>query len=299
MAAVPRPIFDWQLRTRSLHLGTRTMIAGVLHVTPDAFSDGGKFFPLAQAVEHALRLLDEGADILDIGGESTRPGDRPPVSAQEEMDRVLPVIEAVLRERPQAILSIDTYKAQTALAALHAGAEIVNDVSGLLWDDAMASTCAQQSCGVLLMHARGRMAEWRTLAPISSEKVLPLVAQELAEQVQAALTAGITSERIVLDPGLGFGKSLDENYPVLANLNQLHALGYPLLVGASRKSFLTHTVGSLSSQGAPSRAAAALHATLAAHTAAILAGAHLIRVHDVTAGREAAAIADAICAATE
>ncbi len=296
-AVVPRPLFDWQLRTRSLHLGARTFIVGVLNVTPDSFSDGGKFFPPAQAVEHALRLLDEGAEILDIGGESTRPGDRPPVSAQEEMDRVLPVIEAVLRERPQTILSIDTYKAQTAEAALHAGAEIVNDVSGLLWDAAMAETCAHLHCGVLLMHARGRMAEWRTLPPISPENVVPLVAQELAARAQAALAAGIAKERIVLDPGLGFGKSLDENYPLLANLHQLHTLGYPLLVGASRKSFLAHTVGSLSRQDAPSRAAAALHATLAAHTAAILAGAHLIRVHDVAAARQAAAVADAIRAA--
>ena len=304
MAVVPRPIFRWKLHTRSLELGKRTQIVGVLNITPDSFSDGGQFFSQVRAIEQAHRLLDEGADILDIGGESTRPGERPQVSAQEEIDRVIPVMEAVLRQRPDAILSIDTYKAKTAHAAINAGAEIVNDVSGFLWDQDMPGTCARLACGVLLMHTRGNMAEWRAQPPIPPHEVLPMIARELEQRVQAALAAGVERKRLVLDPGLGFGKKFDENYPVLANLNQLHALGYPLLVGASRKSFLTRTVAPLRSHGGNDTSAfpmqhAALCATLAAHTAAILAGAHLIRVHDVAAGREAAAIADAICAAAK
>ena len=290
MAVAPRPVFDWKLRTRSLKLGARTRIVGVLNVTPDSFSDGGQFFALDRAVEQAYRLLHEGADILDIGGESTRPGERPPVSAQQEIDRVLPVIEAVLRQWPDAVLSIDTYKAQTAQAAIGAGAEIVNDVSGFLWSEAMAATCASLRCGVLLMHTRGHPREWRSQPPIPPGEALPMVKRELAERAQAALAAGIARERIVLDPGLGFGKALDENYPLLANFEQFHALGYPLLVGASRKSFLMRTVASSRDGDVPVTPSA----TLAAHTAAILAGVHLIRVHDVAAGREAAAIADAI-----
>jgi dihydropteroate synthase len=298
-----RPRFDWKLRTRTLALGRRTLIMGVLNVTPDSFSDGGRFLAKERALAHVLRLLDEGADIVDIGGESTRPGERPQVSAQEEADRVVPVIEAVLRERPDAVLSVDTYKAQTARAAIGAGAEIVNDVSGLLWDGAMAATCAHLGCGVVLMHTRGRMQEWRALPPLPLGEVLPMVQRELAQRMGSAQDAGIAAECIVLDPGLGFGKAFDENWPLLAGLEQLHALGRPLLVGASRKSFLTHSLAALPGQaasvegGPPAAQAAALHAPLAAHTAALLAGAQLVRVHDVAAARQAAAIADAIRAA--
>ncbi|HEX4021482.1 MAG TPA: dihydropteroate synthase [Acidobacteriaceae bacterium] len=297
MAVAPRPLFHWKLRTRSLPLGTRTQIVGVLNVTPDSFSDGGLYFARESAIEHALRLLDEGADILDIGGESTRPGDHPPLSAQQEIDRVVPIIAAVLQQRPQAILSIDTYKAQTAQAAVSAGAEIVNDVSGFLWDHAMAATCASLGCGVLLMHTRGRPQEWRAQPPIPPQEIVPLVLRELAQRAQSARDAGVHQENIVLDPGLGFGKIGEENYPLLANFDRLHALGYPLLVGASRKSFLTRTIQQATDQE-PSPDAR-LHGTLAAHTAAILAGAHLIRVHDVAAARDAAAVADAIRAAAK
>ena len=296
MAVAARPLFDWKLRTRSLQLGARTQIVGVLNVTPDSFSDGGLFFIREQAIHRALVLLDEGADILDIGGESTRPGDRPQVTALEEIDRVVPIIEAVLQQYPETIISVDTYKAQTAQAAVGAGAEIVNDVSGFLWDDAMTATCAAMRCGVMLMHTRGRPQEWRAQPPIPSAEVVPLVLRELAERAHAALAAGIARENIVLDPGLGFGKTFDENYPLLANLDQLHTLGYPLLAGASRKSFLTRTLKATT--GKEASAEARLHATLTAHTAAILAGAHLIRAHDVTAARNAAAIADTIRAAS-
>ncbi len=268
------------------------MVVGVVNVTPDSFSDGGKFFSAARAVEHALRLLDEGADILDLGGESTRPGTRPPVSAQEELDRVLPVIEAILHERSGTILSIDTYKAETARAAVTAGAEIVNDVSGFLWDPGMAAICAELGCGVILMHTRGRSQEWRTQPPLPHDEVVTLVLRELEQRTRAALAAGVRQAAIVLDPGFGFGKALDENYPLLAHFEALHALGYPLLAGPSRKSFLGKTLAPIHGHDIPPDQRD--NATLAAITATVLAGAHLVRVHNVQAAREAIAIADAI-----
>jgi dihydropteroate synthase len=292
MIVAARPLFRWSLRTRSLALGERTLIVGVVNVTPDSFSDGGKFFTSERAIEHALQLLDEGADILDIGGESTRPGKHAAVSAQEEIARVLPVMEGVLRERPDVILLIDTYKAETARAVVGAGAEIVNDVSGLLWDDAIAATCAELGCGVVLMHTRGRSDTWHSLPALAYDEVVPLVMGGLRSSVEAARGAGVVRERIVLDPGFGFGKSLDENYPLLAHFDALHALGYPLLAGPSRKAFLGGTLAKIYGRDVPTGERG--NATLAAVTAAVLAGAHLLRVHDVRAAREAAAIADAI-----
>ncbi|MHB1936298.1 MAG: dihydropteroate synthase [Acidobacteriaceae bacterium] len=292
MAVAPRPHFRWALRTRSLALGERTMLVGVVNVTPDSFSDGGKFLSAPNAIDHALRLLDEGADILDVGGESTRPGSRPPVSAQEELDRVLPVMVGVLRQRPETIFSIDTYKAETARAAVSAGAQIVNDVSGFLWDPAMASTCAELQCGAILTHTRGRSHEWSAQPPLPHEEVLPLVLRELRERAAAALRAGVVPAAIVLDPGFGFGKVLDENYPLLAHFDELHALGYPVLAGVSRKAFLGKTLARMYGHDVPADRRG--NATLAAITGAVLAGAHLVRVHDVKAAREAVAVADAI-----
>src|SRR6202012_3051470 len=181
-----RSEFLWQLRTRSLALGAQTLVMGVLNVTPDSFSDGGLYHSAQEAIEHGLRMLDEGADILDIGGESTRPGQQHVVSAAEEQERVLPVMQAILRARPEAVISIDTYKASTARAAVDAGAEIVNDVSGFLWDEAMAATCANLRCGVVLMHTRGKPDEWRALPKLDPEEVLPLVKRELENKLQAA-----------------------------------------------------------------------------------------------------------------
>lgn len=292
MPVAPRPHFRWALRTRSLALGERTLLVGVVNVTPDSFSDGGQFLSATNAIDHALRLLDEGADILDVGGESTRPGARPPVSAQEELARVLPVIEGVLRQRSKTIFSIDTYKAETARAAVQAGAQIVNDVSGFLWDPDMASTCAELRCGVILMHTRGRSHEWRTQPPLPHEEVVPKVLRELRERADAALAAGVDTTAIVLDPGFGFGKVLDENYPLLKHFEELHALGCPVLAGVSRKAFLGKTLTRM--YGHDVTADRRGNATLAAITAAVLAGAHLVRVHDVKAAREVVAIADAI-----
>jgi dihydropteroate synthase len=295
MAFVRRPEQLWQIRTRTLALGRRTLIMGVLNVTPDSFSDGGLFFGTSIAVEQALAMLDEGANLIDIGGESTRPGSQA-LRLEEEQDRVLPVIEGILRERPAVVLSIDTYKASTAEAALEAGAEIVNDVSAFAWDDAMAQVCARMRCGVVLMHTRGHPNEWKTQRRLRPEEVVPLVAAELTEVMERATAAGIDRSRMVLDPGYGFGKALDENYPLLAHLDDLLALGAPLLAGVSRKSFLGHTMAMAAGVAdVPVRARA--DATLAATTAAILAGASIVRVHDVRPAVEAAAIADAILAA--
>ena len=292
MAVAPRPHFRWALHARSLVLGERTLLVGVVNVTPDSFSDGGNFLSAAEAVDHALRLLDEGADILDIGGESTRPGTRPPVSTQEELDRVLPVMEGILQKRPETVLSIDTYKAETAKAAVRTGAQIVNDVSGFLWDPAMAAVCAELPCGVILMHTRGRSNEWRTQPPLPHHKVVPLVLHDLKQRADAAISAGIEPSAIVLDPGFGFGKVLDENYPLLARFDELHTLGYPLMAGVSRKAFLGRTLAQIYGHDVPANQRG--NATVAAVTAAVLAGAHMVRVHDVKAAREAIAIVDAI-----
>ena len=292
MPVAPRPHFCWALHKCSLALGERTLLVGVVNVTPDSFSDGGQILSATSAVDHALRLLDEGADILDIGGESTRPGTRPPVTIQEELDRVLPVIEGVLKTRPETTVSIDTYKAGTAAAAVKAGAQIVNDVSGFLWDPSMAAACAEMRCGVILMHTRGRSSEWRTQAPLPHEEVVPLVLRELKQRSDYAVSAGVEPAAIVLDPGFGFGKILDENYPLLSRFDELHTLGYPLLAGVSRKAFLGRTLAQMYGHDVPADQREI--ATVAAVTAAVLAGAHLVRVHDVKAAREAVAIADAI-----
>jgi dihydropteroate synthase len=302
MPFAPRPVYRWQLRTRTLPLGERTLIMGILNVTPDSFSDGGHFYtPEAapqRALEHAMQMLDHGADLLDLGGESTRPG-ASPLSADEEQSRVLPVIEAVLRERPATILSIDTFHAATAQRAIEAGAEIVNDVSGGLWDAEMLPSLAKPGCGAILMHARGTPSEWRTLPTLAPEEVVPLVLGGLEARLAAALAAGIPQDRIVLDPGLGFGKRYDENYPILAHLDEFHRLGRPILIGLSRKAFLAHTLAQAPNlatvhQGVPPPANARLSPTLAANVAAILSGAHILRVHDVQPAAEAAAIADRI-----
>ena len=287
-----RAHFDWRLRTQSLALGAVTRVMGILNVTPDSFSDGGLLHSTGHAVETALAIFAEGAAIVDVGGESTRPGAGGTISTQQEIDRILPVIEGIRRAKPDALLSIDTYRAGTAQAAVKAGAEIVNDVSGFLWDDAMAATCASLQCGVILMHARGRPANWKSLPRLAPEEVVPLVRHELALRRTAAIAAGVAPERIVLDPGFGFGKIHDANYPLLLGLPALATLRRPLLAGVSRKSFLGRTLAPLyGAAGAP--VLAREHATLAAATIAILMGASLVRVHQVRPAVEAALIADA------
>lgn len=308
-----RAVFQWNLGARTLELGKRTLIMGVVNVTPDSFSDGGLYLDSAKAVEHGMKLLDEGADMIDVGGESTRPGasvaapaseqkvakerkpsrvtDAPPVavSAEDELKRVLPVITGLKKARPQAVISIDTYKAGVARAAVEAGAEIVNDVSALRWDPLMLRTIAEIKCGAVLMHMRGRPEEWGTLPPPTD--VVLQVKRELKEWAESAVLGGIRRERIALDPGFGFGKSFEQNYPLLGRFQELQALGFPLLAGTSRKSFLGRTLATGGKDAAPTDR---LHGNLAAHTALILKGAHILRTHDVKASVEAARVADAI-----
>src|SRR5579872_7175001 len=237
---IPRPSFQWRLRSRSIPLGARTLIMGVVNNTPDSFSDAGRFHSFDKAVAQSLQLIDDGADILDIGGESTRPGKKLAVTDEIEQQRVIPVIQTVLHERPGTIISVDTYRVTTARAAVEAGAEIVNDVSGFLWEEDMAAACKDLACGVVLMHMRGRPEEWRTLPPLKDP--VGEVERGLAELATAATQKGVERSRIVLDPGFGFGKNFDENYPLLARFGELHALGYPLLAGTSRKSFIGRTL---------------------------------------------------------
>jgi dihydropteroate synthase len=302
MTDYKRKVMPWRLRSRALELGGRTLVMGVVNITPDSFSDGGLFLDPEAAVAHALQLLDEGADILDLGAESTRPGSRavspagPAVSAEEEQARLLPVLEGLLRARPHAILSVDTYKAATARAALRAGAEIVNDVSGFAWDAKMAAVCAEARCGVVLMHMRGRPEEWRAQPRLEPEALLGAVRAGLTASLKKAVAAGISLEALVLDPGYGFGKRFEENFFLLARQEELLTLGRPLLVGVSRKSFLGRTLAPLhGGSDAPVEARDA--ASVAAMMAAILHGASMVRVHAVRQAVEAARIADAVLAA--
>ncbi len=307
-----RSVFQWNLGSRALELGKRTLIMGVLNVTPDSFSDGGQFLDRERALEQAERMLDEGADIIDVGGESTRPGARvdagetktseqkksfppsarlaaPTVSAEDELKRVIPVIAELKKKRPSAVISVDTYKASVARAAVSAGAEIVNDVSGFRWDTLMTKTVVELKCGCVLMHMRGRPEEWRTLPPPGD--VVLMVKRELKEWAEKAVLAGVRRERIVLDPGFGFGKSFDQNYPLMARFGELQSAGFPLLAGTSRKSFIGRTLAQGGKDAPPEDR---LYGTLASQTALILKGAHVIRTHDVKASVDAARIADAI-----
>ena len=287
-----RPVFTWNLGSRSLELGKRTLVMGIVNVTPDSFSDGGEHLTPDAAVAHALKLLDEGAEIIDIGGESTRPGARvgaenPAVSAQEELRRVLPVIAGVKKARASAIISIDTYKAQVATAAVKAGAEIVNDVSGLQWDPAMKKTLAGLSCGVVLMHTRGRPDEWRALPTVPD--VVMLTRKELRQRSDAAVAAGIKRDRIVIDPGFGFGKRFEENYPLLRRFGEFQELRFPLLAGVSRKSFIGRA---LARNGKDVEVDERTFGSLGAEVALVLKGVHIIRTHDVRGCVDAVKLAE-------
>jgi dihydropteroate synthase len=276
---------------------------GVVNITPDSFSDGGLFLDPEAAVAHGVRLIDEGADLLDLGAESTRPGSRaggahgsalaPAVGAEEEQARLLPVLEGILKARPDVVVSVDTYKAATARAAVAAGAEIINDVSGFTWDAELAGICAETRCGVVLMHMRGRPEEWRTQSPLKGDALLGLVRSGLGTSLRVAGEAGVASDAIVLDPGYGFGKRFEENFSLLARQGELLTLGRPLLAGLSRKSFLGHALAPLfGGKNAPVDARET--ASVAAMVAALLQGASIMRVHAVRPAVEAARIADAV-----
>jgi len=294
-----RPVFEWNLGSRCLQLGKRTLVMGILNVTPDSFSDGGLYLNRDQAIEHGLKLLREGADIIDVGGESTRPGARTgdsssksgkaPVTEKEEIERVVPVISALKQKQPKAVISVDTYKTGVVRAAMHAGAEIVNDISGFRWDPYMRKLLAELKCGAVMMHARGRPEEWRNLPPVVD--IVTLVKRELREWADAALMAGMKRHHIVLDPGFGFGKNFEENYPMLKRFDEFHQLRYPLLAGVSRKSFVGRA---LARNGKDAPVSERLYGTLGAEAAVVFKGAHILRTHDVRACVEALRLADMV-----
>ncbi len=282
---VTRPARHIPLPSGGLELGPRTLIMGVVNVTPDSFSDGGLFYDEARAIEHGLALAEEGADILDVGGESTRPGSEPTDTA-EEMERILPVIEALARHCPAAV-SVDTYKAEVAQAALEAGAQIINDITALRGDKRMAGLAAASGAGLILMHMQGEPRSMQ-LEPTYGD-VVAEVGEFLAAQARLAQEAGVEPTRIVVDPGIGFGKTLEHNLELIRGLPALAGLGYPVMLGASRKSF----IGVLTGRQEPGQR---LWGSVGVHVLGAALGADIVRVHDVAPLKEALAVCDAVMA---
>jgi dihydropteroate synthase len=277
-----RKRYEWKLRSRTLQLGDRTLILGVLNVTPDSFSDGGKYLDPDRAFARAIELEEQGADIVDVGAESTRPGSQR-ISQAEELRRLVPVLKR-LRDKLTVPISVDTYKAAVAERALELGAEIINDPSGLTFDPQLAKVVARYDAGLILNHMRGNPETWAKLPPLPD--VMGTILHDLDAAVHRARRAGIERTQIVVDPGIGFGKRKEQNSEILARLHELARLDLPILVGPSRKSFLAQRTERET-----------VFATASAVAAAILGGAHLVRVHDVVEMRAAAAVADAILAA--
>lgn len=281
MATIRRK-YRLQLPDRTLLLGGQTLVMGVLNVTPDSFSDGGKFLDVDWAVERALEMEREGADLIDVGGESTAPGSRR-VPFEEELHRVVPVLER-LRGKVAVPLSIDTYKAEVAARALKLGVSLINDVSGGDWDPKILEVARQGRAGLVIMHMRGDPQNWRSLSP--RRAVVQSVLKELRERCERARAAGISRQQILVDPGIGFGKNPLENVKLLGRLETFNALGYPLLIGTSRKSFL----GKMGQRTPEER----LLGTMATVAIAALKGAHMVRVHDVKEAVQVVRVADAI-----
>ena len=271
-------------------IGERTLIMGILNVTPDSFSDGGQFVTVDTALAQAEKMVAEGADIIDVGGESTRPGGEP-ISFEQEIDRTVPVIEA-LAKRTDVPISIDTTKSEVARAALDAGAAIVNDISALRFDFYVADAVARAGAGLVLMHSRGTPATMHRLPPVAD--IMHEVTHSLRASINMAERRGVKRESIVIDPGIGFGKTQQQNLELIARLDQLIAVfdDYPLLIGTSRKSFIGRILADQS--GAPARAEDRVQGTMATVTAAILKGAHIVRVHDVKATMETIRVAESI-----
>ena len=278
-------IRQWKLARRSLPYGERTLVMGVLNVTPDSFSDGGQFFSFDRALAHAERMIAEGADIIDIGGESTRPGSAF-VSEAEELRRVIPVIER-LTAKVSVPISIDTTKSSVAQAALAAGAEIVNDISALRFDPLIADETAKAKAGLVLMHSRGTPKTMQELPPV--DDIMSEVIDGLRASLAVAEERGVARKSIAIDPGIGFGKTAEQNVELIAKLDQLVSefSDFPILIGTSRKSFIGKLL-----DGAP--ADERLHGTIASLAACVLKGAHIVRVHDVKSAVEAVRVVDAI-----
>lgn len=271
-------------------IGQRTLVMGVLNVTPDSFSDGSQFSSLDKALEHAEQMIAEGADIIDVGGESTRPG-AIVVSPEEELERVVPVIKE-LAKRTSVPISIDTTKALVARAALDAGAAIVNDISALRFDFHIADEVAQAGAGLILMHSRGTPVTMHRLPPVAD--IIAEVTSSLTSSIAMAEKRGVKRESIVIDPGIGFGKSPEQNIELIAKLDQIIAAFpvFPILVGTSRKSFIGRILADDDGNAAP--VDERLHGTLATITVAVLRGAHIVRTHDVGVAKDTVRIADAI-----
>jgi dihydropteroate synthase len=276
---MPRRRFEWRLRDKTLQLGERTLIVGVLNVTPDSFSDGGKYTDPDRAFARAVELEEEGADLIDVGAESTRPGSAR-ISEAEELRRLVPTLKR-LRNKLTVPLSVDTYKAAVAEKALDLGADVINDPSALTFDPDLARTAAQANAGLILNHMRGSPQTWSKLPPL--QNLMRTIAGELDASVHRAANAGIDRRQIVIDPGIGFGKRKEQNAEILAKLGELSRLELPILIGASRKHFLVKD----SPRGTE-------FASAAAAVAAVLHGAHLVRIHDVKAMRAAVEVADEI-----
>lgn len=284
MIAAARASFTVPLPGRApLVLGPRTLVMGVINVTPDSFSDGGAFLDPARALDLAQQMADAGADLLDIGGESTRPG-AGPVSADDELSRVLPVLKAIA-PRISIPISIDTYKSAVALAALDSGAAIVNDISALALDPGLGALAAKRGVPVVLMHTRGRPETMQQHADYTD--VVGEVVAELEASIRRAADHGIDRTRLIVDPGLGFAKHAAHSYALLASLERVAGLGLPILIGPSRKSFLTAATGPLPPEDRD-------WATAAAVTASVLAGAHIVRVHNVATMVQVVRVADAL-----
>lgn len=280
----------WRTSRREFDYSQKTLIMGVLNQTPDSFSDGGKFAGVDAALRRAEAMIFEGANILDIGGESTRPNSRR-VAEAEEIRRVVPIIGEIAK-RFDCAVSIDTTKAAVARAAIEAGAEIINDISGLTWDAQIAQVAAQSGAALILMHLRGAFETMHRQKPV--ERILPEVVRGLRQSAQKAEDSSVAPDKIALDVGVGFSKTIGQNLELLANLDRIRSSlpEFPVLVGASRKSF----VGKITNEPAPENR---LSGTLAAHAIAIFNGANIVRVHDVKAAVEAARVAEAIRAAKE
>jgi len=274
-----RKRYEWRIKNRQIHLGDRTLIVGILNITPDSFSDGGKYLDPDRAFARAVEIEEEGADIIDIGAESTRPGSLR-ISEDDELRRLVPVLKR-LRDRLSIPVSVDTYKAAVAARALELGAEIINDPSALTFDAQLAHVAAQHDAGLILNHMRGTPETWAKLGPLPD--VMGAVVHDLEATVSRARRAGVDHARIILDPGLGFGKRKEQNSQIIARLHQLAKLDCPILAGPSRKSFLVQTTEK-----------ATAFATASAVAACILGGAHLVRVHDVREMKVVASVADAV-----
>jgi dihydropteroate synthase len=274
-----RKLYYWKLKRREIQLGERTALMGVLNVTPDSFSDGAKYLDPDSAFARALELEEQGADIVDIGAESTRPGSAR-ISAAEEIRRLIPVLKR-LKDRLNVPISVDTYKAEVAQRALELGVEIVNDPSGLTFEPQLARVVCNHDAGLVLNHMRGRPENWDKLGPLSDP--MGTIARDLDAAVSRARHTGIEKGRLVIDPGIGFGKRKEQDSLIIGRLRSLASLDLPILVGPSRKRFLAH--------GSEEETKSA---TAAAVAACILGGAHILRVHDVQEMRAAADVADEI-----